>query len=832
MTMTEFKDLVKDTQMETKDLRFDVMCNMFIKANALNTNAVRDQRINERKSAESKQEGASDKASAGAAKDGGGRLKRAASKKDMEMDQELVLYEFVALLVRISFWRSNPYFGLHKLATKLVPFPDCLIVMLDECVLPNAKRDDSLVFREKLQNDKKLLDALESYDARLRKWWDKQTQSTFLREGERKILYQEWQDLLKNRHDPGQNLVGQWQVHQESEITGDERCKTIFRCSLSLPQAKMAFMNSQSLDQMSAGVATDDDAMTTLDYDEFKECVARVGVEKYKQVKAMSEADAIKGFCANLLREANEEEVMVRATLIRADRYDWRRYSKPLPGEKLADFRKWLAVWQRIEVMDMHYFPLWEKGLHDVMQKLFKELTECFLGYTRSISEDSAEDALEMSMGEFHDFVVDCGLETKTVNFDVMTNMFVKANATNTAQVYQQRMDEKRNAEGKGHEKAIGEKGGAAAAKKVAGKNDGTEAKKDQELVLYEFLNMLVRISFQRANPTYGNYGSKAEIVSLPGCFERMVIDEILPRARRDTAMQFRETLYEEPAVQAVITEYRDKMHGWYKITTANDTDANVISDKLTFEDWMRVCKDGDESNPNKPAGSVERNALVGVWRCHRESEITGDPRVGVDGSGKRLGQYEWRLSIPQIKAAFMDSQNRDQMQAAQSSATDEMNVLDFDEFLECVARCGVDKYKAVKAMTPADAIKGLMQNMLGEAEEEEVVVRATYLAAPRWDHENGNRMATEIVGDTMQMDDVEPAKPLPSDNGDDFKLWMDVWTRMELMDMHLWPLWEKDVHDILQPLFKELKMIFLAYTRSISEDSAEDAMEMDMGEF
>ena len=168
MTMSEFKDLVKDTQMETKDLRFDVMCNMFIKANALNTNAVREQRMNERKSAESKQEGPSDKASKGAAKTGGGREKRAASKKDQEMDQELVLYEFCALLIRISFWRSNPYFGLHKLATKLVPFPDCLVALLDECVLPNAKRDDSLVFREKLQNDPKLLQALEQYDAKLK----------------------------------------------------------------------------------------------------------------------------------------------------------------------------------------------------------------------------------------------------------------------------------------------------------------------------------------------------------------------------------------------------------------------------------------------------------------------------------------------------------------------------------------------------------------------------------------------------------------------------------------------------------------------------------------
>ena len=51
--------------------------------------------------------------------------------------------------------------------------------------------------------------------------------------------------------------------------------------------------------------------------------------------------------------------------------------------------------------------------MHDILQPLYKELTSIFLAYTRSISEDSAEDALEMSMEEFHDFVVDVGLETK-----------------------------------------------------------------------------------------------------------------------------------------------------------------------------------------------------------------------------------------------------------------------------------------------------------------------------------------------------------------------------------------------------------------------------------
>ena len=56
------------------------------------------------------------------------------------------------------------------------------------------------------------------------------------------------------------------------------------------------------------------------------------------------------------------------------------------------------------------------------MQPLFGELSTIFLAYCRSISEDSAADAMEMSMDEFHDFVVDVGLETKKYKFDVMCN--------------------------------------------------------------------------------------------------------------------------------------------------------------------------------------------------------------------------------------------------------------------------------------------------------------------------------------------------------------------------------------------------------------------------
>ena len=121
---------------------------------------------------------------------------------------------------------------------------------------------------------------------------------------------------------------------------------------------------------------------------------------------------------------------MVEATRITATGYDAATLAVALPGEGEVELSKWLDCWGRMAFMDMYMYPLWEKEVHDILQPLYKELTSIFLAYTRSISEDSAEDALEMSMEEFHDFVVDVGLETKVYKFDVMSTQFTKANST------------------------------------------------------------------------------------------------------------------------------------------------------------------------------------------------------------------------------------------------------------------------------------------------------------------------------------------------------------------------------------------------------------------
>ena len=105
--------------------------------------------------------------------------------------------------------------------------------------------------------------------------------------------------------------MGQWEVKQLSEITGDSSVSGTIQCRLSIVTCKAAFMDSQKGElvgagQQQAGVSEGG----LLDFDEFQECIARVGVAKYRSVKAFSMGQAVASMILNLTGEKSEEEVM------------------------------------------------------------------------------------------------------------------------------------------------------------------------------------------------------------------------------------------------------------------------------------------------------------------------------------------------------------------------------------------------------------------------------------------------------------------------------------------------------------------------------------------
>ena len=89
----------------------------------------------------------------------------------------------------------------------------------------------------------------------MRPWFNVHTQSIYLRVNKRALQFQQWQTLLKKGwgtcapgtagaqvgYSPGFSL-GTWEIYQDSEITGDDRCRQKHSCGISFPVAKLAFI--------------------------------------------------------------------------------------------------------------------------------------------------------------------------------------------------------------------------------------------------------------------------------------------------------------------------------------------------------------------------------------------------------------------------------------------------------------------------------------------------------------------------------------------------------------------------------------------------------------
>ncbi len=79
----------------------------------------------------------------------------------------------------------------------------------------------------------------------------------------------------------------------------------------------------------------------------------------------------------------------------------------------------------------------------------------------------------------------------------------------------------------------------------------------DRGLELHEFLECLVMLAFQRANPKFGSVGhntSKAVASPLPGCLEKLVKTSLLGNAKRDKLAMVKASLAADKEVRARVT--------------------------------------------------------------------------------------------------------------------------------------------------------------------------------------------------------------------------------------------------------------------------------------
>ena len=124
---------------------------------------------------------------------------------------------------------------------------------------------------------------------------------------------------------------------------------------------------------------------------------------------------------------------------------------------------------------------------------------------------------------------------------------------------------------------------------------------------------------------------------------------------------------------------------------------------------------------------------------------------------------------------------------------------LDFEELLECIARCGVDKYRSIDQINLGGKVSAMIQNLLGDANEEQVITAATYIKAERFKPTGGE---AEVLA---------------------------IWDKLKLDTLPGFPLWEKAVFDVIADKYTMLASIFRAYSANSLVGSA---TEMDMEEF
>merc|ERR1719440_2504091 len=200
------------------------------------------------------------------------------------------------MLVRISFFRANPQYGMRLGDTRKgsnvganeaeankfgeeVPLPNCLSEMLTGLVLPNARHDTyAMEFAETTLPLPEVQAALSSHLEQLSTFYE------MISAGRPFLELEQWLGALESKL-----------LFSDLSIDG-------YVVRLTEPQAKAAFY---------ASAATPASGLLP---DELPVCVARTACDKYKLVTPMAPGAKVTGFLANLLNDQDEEDVVLAAT--------------------------------------------------------------------------------------------------------------------------------------------------------------------------------------------------------------------------------------------------------------------------------------------------------------------------------------------------------------------------------------------------------------------------------------------------------------------------------------------------------------------------------------
>ena len=695
-------------------------------------------------------------------------------------DGALELYEFLEAIVMLAFCRANPEWEEGKADAEVSsPLPDCMVTMLKDNLLLNAKRDALASVKASLAG-KECQDVLGRRKDAAKRAFDKMckadasTAALSKKNGAQLSMDAFCQDLFDR------GVAKEAAITPTSPVKGKKLPEV--RTNLSMIDVKGAFVTSQKVEK--------NNASTTINFDEFMVCLALCGSIKYAEVEKMPLPKKIDAVFQNFLGEADEQKA-IDLCYPAPPRFN--------PAVKMntggpAPSQTFMSTWAKMDLSHLFGFPEFEEGTFAALDQNFGELASIFSQYAKSGTAGSASaTALQtMQKTEFFNFVQDCGMisnHEQGFNATRVTNIFMRADQVDDTMkaTKVKTLGVNKNAKaGDGSDKANANSLSRAADRVqeveiTVMKGDSAESG-DRGLTLPEFLEGVVALCLYFSNPDLGEVGKNDAVDKpLPGCLEEVMTNYILKSAKRDKLALIKGSLETDKDVVMIYPGIKKAL-------------------AKTFEETTKV---GVRKVFGKPVMSMEMfQQELQDRRCIKE--ITVNPTSMV--KGQVWPPQHSNLSWLDAKGAFTTAQRGD-------GGEDGNETIDFDEFVVALALCGSIKYEEVAEMTLATRFSGMVQNYLVEADEQFIISEAVVPPPPRYD--------------------TSLAKPLKGQDENEHKALVKIWSKMDLGHVYGFPLWEEEVFGVMQRAFPELKSIFAQYAKSGSagSGSAQSAMTLQQTE-
>ena len=481
--------------------------------------------------------------------------------------------------------------------------------------------------------------------------------------------------------------------------------------------------------------------------------------------------------------------------------------------------KHWLAMYAKMDLSYIFGWPLWEKEVFEVLGKHFKDLKLIFQEYSKTGSAGSAtaDQLFTMQKTELNNLSLDCGLAN--ADFAQVRVMAVFERADKVDEV------DTRNKKAKSSQVQLAQEAKMVKERsKDLGKNKAkAKVVDDNGLEFHEFLECLVNMSFQRANPKYGQVGKTdvaaggIELELLPSCLENMLKNNILLKAKRDQVPGWLAEIQVSKDCQKVIDVRREKMRMRWRFDAGKGEQGAQMDNKEKGHSDTGLSMD----LPTFVDAMNDRGLMKDLF-------IAPQPPV----VGMAVEKVHLNLSALDIKAAFAGAQSGDETlgkgsgdfkQGQNANSGDKLQMgnanhkVNFDEWMLAIALCGHMKYVEVKGSTMSQRVAGALDNYIGRDANEMAI------------GDTGGRSEKQVLSEILypappRTQIAKTAKPPSGMPAEQHALFLTTWKgAMDAcldIDVIGFPLWEEAVFKLMQANFDEIASIFANYSQSISGGS------------